>query len=220
MRILHSSDLHGNYHGLLEALQSPDWDVWCDTGDFFPNKTRGEVHVEVGHQTRWFSYPRLGSRLTEAMKGRPLVSVSGNHDYISLASGVAAAGGVAFSLTGRAPPIQIGGFRFGGFREIPWIEGEWAGETHRGAFNSLVGEVLSQNPNVLLTHAPPQGILDNDGGQGHGWGIEALTSSLFYTDHKVRAHFFGHIHQQGGKSETHAGIGFHNGATKITLIQM
>lgn len=218
MKLLHTSDLHGSYHALLEALAKPDWDVWCDAGDFFPNKTRGEAHIEVGHQTRWFGYPNLASRITEAMKGRPLVSVPGNHDYVSLATLVSSGGGLAFGVGKHSPKaITLGGKSFAGFREIPWIEGEWAGETPRAAFKEIVDMTLAKGPDILLTHAPPNGILDDDGCGPEGGGIEALTSSLCYTPHSVKQHLFGHIHQHGGVVEEKFGIRFCNGATKITI---
>ena len=55
MKILHSSDLHGSYKELLMALEG-DFDVWVDTGDFFPNKTRGDRNIETSFQNKWFSW--------------------------------------------------------------------------------------------------------------------------------------------------------------------
>ena len=51
IRIGHFSDLHGNFKRISTA-EVPD--VWVNTGDFFPNMTRGDVAVEVSFQTAWF----------------------------------------------------------------------------------------------------------------------------------------------------------------------
>ena len=218
MNILHTSDLHGGYKKLLLALSSTNYDLWVDSGDFFPNKTRGDPNIEPAHQAKWFGYPSLGGRITEALAGRPMVSVGGNHDFVSLAKLLKSAGADAWDLSGG--PVVLHGKTFAGFREIPWIQGEWAGETHKADFAPIVEKAMSANPDILVTHAPPAGILDDDGcgAFGHGFGIGALTTALTYGEHRVQAHLFGHIHAQGGKSIEELGVKFFNGSTGINLI--
>ena len=208
--ILHTSDLHGSYKPLLAALSAGDFDLWVDSGDFFPNSTRGIASVEASYQAKWFgAYKALGERIAVALNGKPLVSVGGNHDYVSLAALVRAAGGTAYDLSDA--PVEVCGLKFAGFRQIPWIAGEWNGETHD--FTGLVDAALGADPDVLVTHAPPYGILDED-----GYGIGPLTTALAYRPHRIKAHLFGHAHHNGGQTAQEMGILFHNGATGIEKV--
>lgn len=210
IQILHTSDLHGDYKTLLAALEG-DFDVWVDTGDFFPNKTRGEVAVEVPYQTKWFAWKDLGERIVKGLAGRPLVSVGGNHDYTSLAALVRDAGGVSFDIS--EGPARIGGEVFAGFREIPYIQGEWNGETLGPDFKAIVEDCFISDPTILVTHSPAAGLLDD---RAHGGGVVQLTSALTWQPHKVKAHFFGHIHETQG-SVTEMGVRFINGAGKAVV---
>lgn len=215
MKILHTSDLHGQYEGLLRLLSGEVFDLWVDTGDFFPNRTRGDREIEVPYQAKWFEWKRLGSRLVEALEDVPLVCVSGNHDYVDLAGLIREAEGVAYNVSDG--PAVVGGLSFSGFREIPWMGGEWNGEAHD--FTPLVKKTLEEDPDVLVTHSPPGGILDKST-DGHPCGVNALTSQLTYTQHKVRAHLFGHIHEQGGLMVEDLEIKFSNAATGFNVLYL
>ena len=193
MKILHTSDIHGHYHTV-------------DTGDFFPNKTRGDHAEEVRYQSRFAVLKSIGARVTEMLDGKPLISVGGNHDYISLAKLVQDAGGVAYDLTEGA--VTFNGKTFAGFREVPWIQGE----THSADFGPIVDTAMAANPDVLVTHAPPAGIMNN---KTHG-GVGQLTNQLAWAPHNVTTHFFGHIHTtQGVMNEM--GVQFINGAGKALV---
>lgn len=200
MRIGHFSDLHGKLAPLRDAEETPD--VWVCSGDFFPNKTRGIRSIEQEFQKNWFAAQDLPALL----KGKPLLFVGGNHDYVSLADLLAEVGYPAQNITREG--IVVGGMRFAGFREIPYIAGEWNGETHRNDLSAIAVDLFNNPPDILVTHAPPAGILDN----GHTPGIEALTSLLTYSDHNVRVHLFGHIHEDGGRNVEEMGIRFYNSA--------
>ena len=214
MRILHTSDLHGNYKPLLVALATWDYDVWVDTGDFFPNKTRGVVPTEREYQYRWFfQYKDMGKRLRDALGDHPMVGVPGNHCYQHLAKFMARAGAQACPIL-PGQTAHVYGKTFAGFREIPWIAGEWAGETDD--FSGVIQGALDSNPDVLLTHAPPNGILDGP----NGYGIPALTSALMYGQHNIKCHLFGHAHDDGGNTVVQGGITFHNAATTMEVVDV
>ncbi len=209
MKILHTSDLHGSIRSKHLLC---DFDIWIDTGDFFPNKTRGERSVEIPHQKRWFE--RKAAYVLEALNGRPLISVPGNHDYISLAQFFHNYFGYENAheiVSGKI--VEVNNIRFGGFPNIPWIEGEWNYETHNAEMSDIVQLCPLSDIDVLLTHAPPGSILDIGFGNVN-YGIPSLTSALFYTEHNIKHHFFGHIHTCGGMSVEQGGIQFYNGATK------
>ena len=214
MRILHSSDLHGHYKLLLRDHADTEFDLWLDTGDFLDNKGRGqrgriEPDVEQIYQHRWLSYRDLPRRLAAWLRGRPALLVGGNHDFIDLRTRLALVGANATSVTTEG--VELLGLRWAGFREINYIEGEWAGETHDP---SVVADLaFKADPDVLVTHAPPLRILDST----RGYGISALTTFFSYRGHRIRAHFFGHAHEDGGKEREEMGVRFCNGACHATL---
>ena len=214
MKILHSSDLHGDWSFLLEKLRGDNYDLWVDTGDFFDNETRGNAGVELSFQARClWSSSALGVPAREfasALRGRPVLSVPGNHDYFDLTPALCEAGAVAHEITPAG--IEVKGFRFSGFRQIPWIEGEWNGEAHD--FSNLIDQTMDSDPDVLCTHAPPSGILSGV------WGIPLLTSTLMYTRHEIRTHLFGHVHEFGGMTRTAAAMRFFNGARTVRIIDI
>ncbi len=213
MRILHSSDLHGNWK---EVLRFSNFDVWVDTGDFFPNKTRGHRAEEKRFQTRWFLNKQIGPRLTEWLAGRPLVTVPGNHDYVHLAELMREAGARAYQATPQG--VEVDGVEYAGFRQIPYIFGEWAGEKHQGDFRALVDDVFEVPPDVLVTHAGPADILT--GGDRYHGGINALTSALSWRPHTIRAHLFGHDHEFGSQTREEVGVIFSNSATKPKIVSV
>jgi Icc-related predicted phosphoesterase len=211
IRILHSSDLHGKYKTLLNG-DFGDWDLWLDTGDFFDNVGRVSrtgytilPEAEKISQSRWLGYKDLGHRFKEWLNGRPAIIVPGNHDFVSLANHLIGAG--CPNVHSISPEgVNVLGLHWSGFREIPRIASEWAGEIDD--FSDLTERVFSGDPDILVTHAPPAGILDGYG----GYGILELTSGLTYREHRIRHHFFGHEHRDGGRTEEKMGIEFHNGA--------
>ncbi len=223
MRILHTSDLHGRYKPLLRALAAGDYDIWVDTGDFFPNKTPlgspDEMRfVQPRWQARWFGFKQLKYRLAEALDGRPMVSVSGNHDFTRFANQLRSAGADARQLE-AGDCLELLGQRIAGFREVPEDEGRWMGELPQDAFAELVATTEALGPSLLLTHAPPGGILDDVAEDGH-IGVMALTDWLGSRAHGVRAHLFGHTHRHGGQEVERHGLRFINGATQIRVLEL
>lgn len=208
MIIGHASDLHGDYSDFFGSTEVPD--VWVFSGDMFPNLTRGDASVERSFQEAWFH--ERAAAFVGRLGGRPVVSVSGNHCYINLARLLRDLGVEAHAVTPTG--VDVLGLRFSGFREIPWIAGEWAGEIHD--FTQLVEDTFASNPDILVTHAPAAGLLDRV--SGGGYGIQPLATALAYRPHNIRAHFFGHSHPQGGEDTVEMGVHFFNGATKVRFV--
>lgn len=218
LRILHTSDLHGhryNYKALLR-VDAP-FDVWVDTGDFFPTYGRRgansiDPRQEHRHQSSWAAYRSLGQRLVDWLDGRPLISTPGNHDFISLVTLVRRFGGEAHRSTPEG--IEVAGKTWAGFREIQWISGEWPGEI--SDFSDLVSRTMDADPHILVTHSPPLGMLDTE--PGYEYGIKGLLLALMFRPNRVRAHFFGHAHKCGGIQQTEMDILFGiNGTTVATF---
>ena len=215
MRVLHTSDLHGRYKALL-GFDEP-FDVWIDTGDFFPNKgrkcgSRIDPQVERDYQVRWTRYKSIGARIADWLKGRPMLTVPGNHDFISLHTAVKGMGGDAHLVTPGG--VKLLGYQWAGYRHIPYIDGEWPGEVEAWEFEELTRGALN-GADFLVTHAPPSGILS--GTPAKMYGVSAITTSLAYREHQIRAHFFGHEHSDGGKVTEEMGVRFINGACNLRV---
>ena len=210
MKIAHVSDIHGHY-STLDRLGGDAPDLWVITGDFFPNKTRGHVPTETRWQTNWFGYKSFSIR--RRLLGAPVLLVPGNHDYVNLAGLLRRDGVDAQEVTPDG--VEFRGVRFAGFGHIPFVAGEWNRESTTQELYDLTHRTLDCDPDVLLTHAPPDGILN-----GRYPGIGPLTTALTYRPHRVTHHFFGHSHEDGGKSVEHMGITFVNSATTPQWVEL
>lgn len=222
MRIVHASDLHGDYRILGKAPH--EFDVWAITGDFFPNYGRGsktggliDPDYERSTQLRWWGWK--GGSVMRRLRDRPVMWMAGNHDFISLAQMLKGSDyqGPVFDVT---TAVDFEGQRFAGYREIPRIVGEWPGEVDD--FSDIVKKTMEKDPTILLTHTPPGGILDDDreGAMGHGVGVTAQSLWFAYRPHRVTHHFFGHIHAQGGKRAQEMGVIFINSATTLQVVEV
>jgi Icc-related predicted phosphoesterase len=210
-RIAHVSDLHGNLDALLTSEVTPD--VWVISGDLCPNESRGDADLERMTQVMWLESVR--ESLVARFGTTPVVYVGGNHDYADVARVLRSFGIDAVTVTPEG--VEVVGVRFAGFPEIPFIAGEWNNESHDLA--PMVEAAMAADPEVLVTHAAPAGILDDDHGCGHGCGVRSLTSALAYAPHRVRAHLFGHIHASEGVIEE-MGITFSNASGVVHTIDV
>ncbi len=203
----------------VERLWSfTQFDVWIDTGDFFPNKTRGNRSIEVPYQEGWLRR-NYAKSIVDWLHGRPMIALQGNHDYVMLADILTSYGAEqAVQLNAHPGTCTIDGIDFGGFSNIPYIIGEWNHESKGAELNDACHRTMSRNPQVLLTHAPPHGILDA-AGKDH-YGIQQLTGKLLYTPHRITHHLFGHVHEDGGKTKEHEGIKFFNSARKPQIVNI
>ena len=139
-----------------------------------------------------------------------MITVSGNHDFISPVRWFEHYGVRVFEINRERRYVDLLGKRWGGFREINFIRGEWSHEDVGPGIFDAVEAMRECKPDVLLTHAPPYGILDTH--YGHQDGIRPLINHLMYEDHQVTHHFFGHCHKCGGETQEVGGIQFINGA--------
>ena len=80
----------------------------------FPNLTRGNVEIEVNYQRNWWD--SNGEKISARFRGRPVVVVDGNHDYISFAQALREYGVEAYDIS-ESPTILA--MKFAGFGEIP-----------------------------------------------------------------------------------------------------
>ncbi len=179
MRMVVISDTH-NRHRLLTI---PDGDLLVHCGDI---TMRGKLK-SLRQFNEW-----LGT-----LPHRHKIVIAGNHDrcFEDLPERARATITEAHYLQDEA--LEIGGIKFYG--------SPWQPEFHSWAFNLPRGEALAQKwamipeeTDVLITHGPPQGVLDRVSSGEHA-GCEALRAAI----ERVRPayHLFGHIHEASGVAE-------------------
>lgn len=212
----HFSDIHSKLDILRNNKTTPD--VWISSGDFFGNAAylgdKISLEKEIIWQTEWLQ--KNIQEIADILRGKPIITVDGNHDFISLGKGLADYGLEVYDLD-LYKSIDFNGIRVSGFRHINYIYGDWSHEIHD--FEDIVDACFAKDPSILVTHSPPSGILDL-GHSGKKYGVTKLARSLAYAQHRILYHCFGHIHEQGGKQESHMGIQFSNAATKLNFIEM
>lgn len=236
LRIVHVSDQHGmipSRNGFANLLNIADLVVL--SGDLFPNSTRGVRDIEERFQEEW-----LVGRVTHPVNSKhhasmtplelwleflgelPVLVVGGNHDYFDFAKMIKGFRGenlLTHNLCTEGP-INLFGLRFAGIAEIPWINGEWNNETMPRELREKTYDLFDQNPDVIVSHSPPSGILAGP------YGSDPLVNCLSYRDHTVKAVLFGHAHEDGGKileeivNENNGPIVFSNAACHVNSVKI
>lgn len=194
------SDWHGEWYELPEA------DVYVCCGDMYDNYPtlrdyRIDYSREVFNQGKFAD--KFDARQYFGSPKAPVVVCRGNHDFISLGR-IFGKGGDVYEVNTKATHFTVAGIRFGGFRGINkinpphrscWCDEEDDAELKRRAMQ------LDPTLDVLVTHAPPAGVLDLTHSRERV-GIAALAAyatARFYTEGPpLRLHCFGHIHEQFG----------------------
>lgn len=188
MKIVCLSDTHMSH----EDVKIPDGDVLIHSGD----ATCSGNLVEVSAFCEWFrKFPH-----------KHKIFVAGNHDWLFQDDP-----GIARQLTRdfhylQDSSIEIEGLKFYG---SPWTPryGWWAfmvdGEDLKRKW-----DMIPQDVDVLITHGPPDGILDMAGPSRHA-GCNYLRDALVRVHPKL--HIFGHIHYGHGEL-IQAGTHFVNAA--------
>jgi Icc-related predicted phosphoesterase len=185
MKIFCISDTHG-YHRHMHEI--PEADVVVHAGDI--------CNLGSAKQTEdfldWF----------RALPMPHKVLIAGNHDFLLDTQRQADLGkpSQSFDFSGihylMDDAVEINGVTFYG--------SPWQPEFQAMAFNlPREGDALRQAwrnipeaTDVLVTHTPPYGILDQTNG-GFGVGCELLTERLGELP-QVKAHVFGHVHEAAG----------------------
>jgi len=231
MKIGHFSDNHGHLDRLLFTSDIPD--LWISSGDFFPDKPDLVFHPVTNkpmssseYQKYWFNnkncpFPNSAGMsasdiIIKRLNGKPIICVDGNHDFACLAECLIENGCpnvIHIDNKKGQQSVEIGGLVFAGFREIPYIAGYFAGEASDNQLRQIVKETMDCEPDVLVTHCPPTSILDN------GFGVFPLFHSLATGEHKIKHHFFGHVHQRNGIKEQ-MDIIFYNSATIVRFVEI
>jgi 3',5'-cyclic AMP phosphodiesterase CpdA len=181
MRLLHISDTHGKHELLIDL---PKADVIVHTGDFTEDGTEEEVKDFI----EWFS------GLPYAHK----IFIAGNHDNCLYGANIEGLPNNVHYLCNEG--ITIDGIKFYG---VPmFLEDDLEGN-----FPELFSRI-PDDTDVLLTHQPPLGILDEQ--DGINYGDNHLYKRVM--DVRPKYHLFGHLHHTEETYKVFRRIRFSNAA--------
>jgi Icc-related predicted phosphoesterase len=177
IRLVCMSDLHN----ISPDFQVPDGDILTIAGDVCGYGTRKELEI----------FDDFLSRQGHAYK----LLIAGNHDWPFARVNRREAG----QLVKNARYLQDAGVEICGlkFWGSPWQPCflNWAFNLQRGPELAAVWEKIPDDIDVLITHTPPYGILDQLISGKHV-GCADLANAL--TRIRPKVHVFGHIHEAYG----------------------
>ena len=170
-------------HGFHRHLRVPDGDVLIHAGDFM---NHGRSITEVEDFDDWL----------DELPHRHRIVVAGNHDLLFESDPTAARSRLTNAVYLENTGVALEGFRFWGCPVTPVLT-HMAFSVERGAASREYWDQIPEGTDVLITHGPPFGTLDNDEiGEPH-MGCQDLTRAILRV--KPRLHVFGHVHGAYGK---------------------
>ncbi|HEV3440701.1 MAG TPA: metallophosphatase domain-containing protein [Gemmata sp.] len=177
MKIVCISDTHAQHH----LIEVPDGDILIHAGDI----TRHGSLDDVESFNRW-----LGT-----LPHRHKVVICGNHDFCFQNQPTEARARITNAIYLEDSGCEIEGLTFYGSPWQPWFGG-WAFNLARGEALAAKWAYIPVGVDVLITHGPPEGILDKTM-RGDFVGCRDLLSRVLEV--KPRLHVFGHIHEAAGQ---------------------
>jgi predicted phosphohydrolase len=197
MKIVALSDTH-SYHRKVEV---PDGDVLIHAGDI---TWRGELEI-IADFSNWL----------KDLPHKHKICIFGNHELF-FRSGPNR--GVAIQMIENSGAtylensgIKIDDLNFWGSPATPYFN-DWEWNYQRGADIGRIWAQIPDDTNVLITHGPPNGILDKVRDSSRGpQGCEMLKKRVMELPN-LKAHIFGHLHMNGGQTTNILGVQFVNAA--------
>jgi Icc-related predicted phosphoesterase len=179
LRIVCISDTHGQH----AKLHLPEGDILVHAGDFM---AFGDKPREVTDFNQW-----LGKQTH-----RHKVVIAGNHDWMFERHPGAAQALLTNAIYLENSGTEIEGLKFWGSPVQPAFN-NWAFNVSRGAAIRRYWERIAEDTDVLVTHGPPFGTLDQSHSIAPHLGCEELAERVAKL--KPRWHIFGHIHGGHGQ---------------------
>lgn len=178
-KIVCLSDTHNCY----EQIKVPDGDILIHAGDATLLGTIDEVETFA----IWFA------RLPHRYK----IFVAGNHDWLFETNPSLARKFMLKVNYLQDSAVEIEGLKIYG---SPWQPRffDWAFNLNRGAEMAEKWKLIPDDTDILITHCPPFGILDETP-RGDFAGCEELRKKVEQIRPKL--HIFGHIHHSCGQTE-------------------
>lgn len=179
MRIVCLSDTHG----LHAQVEVPEGDILLHGGDL----TRMGLLEQLAEAANWL----------RGLPHRHKVLIAGNHDFC-LEQQPEKARKLLGGLTYLEDEFcYCEGLKIYGSPWQPWFH-DWAFNLRRGEPLRKVWRKIPQDTDIVVTHGPPQGILDRCY-DGREVGCQDLLERLEVV--QPRLHVFGHIHEAYGQKQ-------------------
>lgn len=186
-------------HNLHDRIEVPEGDLLVHAGDA---TMRGRLE-EVLAFDAWL----------ETLPHRHKVVVAGNHDFLFERRPGEARQALRNAVYLQDSGVEIEGVAIWGSPWQPWFH-DWAFNLPRGGSLREVWSLIPEGTDLLVTHGPPYGILDEVVPTPHApappdphVGCEELLAAVRRI--RPRVHLFGHIHEAYGM-EVHDGVTFVN----------
>lgn len=206
------SDTHGD-------LPSPELlsgaDVIIHAGDLCPNISYNDKLWDSDFQYQWIKEKFLPWK--NQIQSNKFLFVPGNHDTVFEQASYKRQIKLLFENNNINvlidDAITINGIKFYG---TPWIV-PVAGWSFCARENSMITlrEIIPDDTNILISHTPPYGILD----EIEHYGCKALLKRLD-TLEKLKYLICGHCHEDGGKFQVFNNIKIINASCNIMSIQI
>lgn len=177
MKIICISDTHGFHRNLV----IPPCDVLIHAGDIAAG--RGSL-LELVAFNEWLVTVPAKHKLV----------IPGNHDFPFQRSEQRCRD-ILLATVLIDQSITIDGVSFYGSPWQPWFY-DWAFNQARGPLSAARWAKIPLTTNVLITHGPPRGILDETA-RGDSVGCDDLLARIQQMP-ALKAHIFGHIHESSG----------------------
>ncbi|HMO82131.1 MAG TPA: metallophosphatase domain-containing protein [Pyrinomonadaceae bacterium] len=198
MRIVCISDTHN----CNEQINVPDGDLLIHSGDATINGSSAEIAAFDA----WFS----------SLPHKHKIFVAGNHDWLFERDNALARSMLDDSVVYlQDSSVEIDGLKIYG---SPWQPRffDWAFNLMRGPELAEKWRLIPNDIDILITHGPPKGILDE---VPRNWGIENTgceelrkRMEQIAGSGRIKLHVFGHIHCGYGTHDEF-GVKFVNAST-------
>jgi Icc-related predicted phosphoesterase len=169
-------------HGLHKEVPIPPGDVIIHAGDI---SNVGKPQ-ELKDFFNWFN----------ALNIKVKIFIAGNHDFLFEKNGIQARSfipdGVIYL---QDSAVEVEGVKIYGSPTTPEFM-DWAFMAKRGEDIRRYWEKIPTDTDILITHGPPHGILDQTI-EGIHAGCEELKTKVFQI--RPKYHVFGHIHEAYGQ---------------------
>lgn len=188
MRLVITSDCHGR----LQEAELPEGDILILAGDVLPNR------FSIPEQDAYFQLNELLSldHFCGSLNFSRVLMIAGNHDWLFEVDKLASRKLQHITYL-EDSAIEIEGVKFYGSPHQPWFY-NWAFNLPRGGKElAHYWSLIPDDTDVLITHGPPLGILDQPFGAYDHVGCELLRRRV--EEVKPKVHGFGHIHGSYGQ---------------------